>query len=370
MNLNTYLLLVDRIGILYIISLNLAIVKHNTFGNLLKVVSRHIAIEIDMIDLLLQELRMSQFRSQVAVIGKKKHTRRVAVKPADRIDAFWTGILHKIHHGLTLLRIITRRHVVLGLVKQHVDFLLKTYRLVMEMHHISTEHFGAQFRHHFSIDSHDTSLNEIVSLTSAADTSIGKELIQADRLVGVIVLLLIFYALLLTILGIGIIVGRTLTEPTLGTLAITSLRTLAVTTLRTLTIAALRTLAVTSLRTLAVTSLRTLAIAALRALTIAALRTLSIAATLLITLLVAFLIVTGAEPTLLLTRLIATALLITAITTIIICTRTITMLRSLSLQTGTKTFRTESTVIILIVLTEIRTFIPCWALSCVDAGTW
>ena len=55
---NAHLLLVDGVSILDVVGLDLAVLKLNTLGNLLEVVGRDILIEIDVINLLLEVLRM------------------------------------------------------------------------------------------------------------------------------------------------------------------------------------------------------------------------------------------------------------------------------------------------------------------------
>ena len=79
-DLNTYLFFVRRTGILYIIGLDLTILKLNTIGNLLEVVGSDVLIEEHMIDLLLQILGMCQLGSQVTIVGEQEHTRGVTVQ--------------------------------------------------------------------------------------------------------------------------------------------------------------------------------------------------------------------------------------------------------------------------------------------------
>ena len=239
----------------------------------------------------------------------------------------------------------------------------------MELHLIRAEHLGTQFRYDLTIHRYNTCLDELICLTTAADTCISQELVQTKGLIGIEVNLLILNALLHRILSIGIVIGSTLTwalletaatirfaiTSLLGTLAIatltlltitTTLRTLAVTTLRALTITAtLRTLAIATLRALTIAAtLRTLAITTLRALTIAAtLRTLAITALALLTIftLLGIIVVTG--------------------------TITTMLLRCATLQTCTKTFWAETSLVIVAAI--IRTLIG-WTLSGVNTWTW
>lgn len=81
----------------------------------------------------------------------------------------------------------------------------------MELHFVGAQYLGAQFGYHFSVDGHYTCLDEIISFTTAANTGVGKEFVQTDGLVGIVVLLFIFYTLLEAVLCIGIIVCSALT---------------------------------------------------------------------------------------------------------------------------------------------------------------
>ena len=164
-----------------------------------------------MVDLLLQVLRMGQLGSQVTIVRQQEHTSGVAVQTTNGVDALRTSVLHQIHHGLTLLRIVTGRHVVLRLVEQHIDLLLDGHGLIVELHLVGTQDLGTQLCYHLTIHGDDTSLDKLISLTTAADTCIGQEFVQAQRLIGIIVDLLVLNALLQAVLSIRIVVGRMLT---------------------------------------------------------------------------------------------------------------------------------------------------------------
>ena len=192
MNLNAYLRLVVFLGIFDGICMHLAILQLDTLGNLLHISSGYILVEIYVIDLLLEELWMRELGSQVTVVGKQEHTRGVSVETTYGIDTFGADILHEIHHGLTLLRIIAGGDIVLGFIEEYVHLLLQRDGLIMEHHLIRAEHLGAEFGNYLTIDLHHASLDKLISLTTAANTGIGEELIQTHGLVGIEVLLLIF----------------------------------------------------------------------------------------------------------------------------------------------------------------------------------
>ena len=66
----------------------------------------------------------------------------------------------------------------------------------MEQHLVSAQYLGTQFGNNLAIDLNDACCDELVSLTTAADTCISEELVQTERLIGIVVLLLIFNTLL------------------------------------------------------------------------------------------------------------------------------------------------------------------------------
>ena len=211
MDLDTHLLLVSLVGILNVVGLDLAILELDALCNLREIMSGNSLIEIDVVDLLLEVLGMRQLRGEVAIVGEEEHTRGVTVETTNGVDALGAGVLDQVHNSLALLRVIAGGDVVLGFVEEHVDLLLDRDGLVVELHLIGAQHLGAQFGDHLSIDGDHTGLDELISLATAADTSVGEVLIETHRLVGIIVDLLVLDTLLQAILGIGVIVGSALT---------------------------------------------------------------------------------------------------------------------------------------------------------------
>ena len=94
MNLNAHLLLVCVGGIADCIGLDVAIFERDAIGNLLHVGGREVLVKMNMVNLLLQELGVSEFGCQVAVVGEEKHTCGVAVKTTNGIDALAAAVLH------------------------------------------------------------------------------------------------------------------------------------------------------------------------------------------------------------------------------------------------------------------------------------
>ena len=241
----------------------------------------------------------------------------------------------------------------------------------MEADLIGAQHLGTQFGHHLTIDGDDTCLDELIGLTTAADTGISQEFVQTNRLIGIIVLLLILNTLLQAVFSIGIIAGSVgtitatlLAIATLAGLAIAALALLIAATL--LTIATLTGLTVAA-TLLAIATLTGLTVAA-TLLTIATLTGLTVAATLLAVatltgliatfLALSLLVVTGAIAFLL--TILGTGTIASLV--VIVVTRTIATLMGLAilalrltrtaLQTCAKALRTE-TALLLILITVI-----------------
>ena len=329
MDLDTYLAVVTLVGILNSVGMYLAILQLNALSDLLQIFGSHILVEEDMVDLLLEELRMGQLAGKLTVVGQQQHTSGVAVQTTYRIDALGTCVLHEIHHSLTLLRIVAGSDVVLWLVEQHIYFLLKCDRLIVELHDIGAEHLGAELGDDLIVDRHHTSLDELISLTTGANTGICQIFVQTNRLVRVDILLLVLDTLLHAILSIGIVSGTVLSVATLTVVA--TLALLAIATL--LTITALLTIA----------ALLTRLIATLSLLTVAALL-----ARLITTLL------TGLVATLL-ARLITTlALLITTLLVIVVVARTL-LIASLALLITALALIATLTLLIAVAWTLLAT---------------
>src|SRR5574344_878629 len=164
-----------------------------------------------MINLLLQELRMSQLRSQVSIVGEEKHTSSVAVQTTYRIDALTTAVLHKLHYSLALLWVIRSGHIILRFVKNHIHLLLDAHELVVEVYLICTLNLRAQLCHYGTVHRNHTSLDELVCLTSRTNTCVGQELVQTDWSIRIFKVFLILNLLLHAILSIRVVVGCALT---------------------------------------------------------------------------------------------------------------------------------------------------------------
>ena len=235
--LDAHLALVVVVGILYGVSVYLAIFEGDAIGYLLHVVGGKVLVKIYVIDLLLQELRVSELAGELAIVGKEQHTHGVAVQATYGIDALRTGILDQIHNGLALLWIVDGGNVVLRFVKQYIDLFLDRDGLVMKLNLVGAENLGSQFGNDLTIDRYHTGLDKLVGLATRAYTGIGQKLVKAQGLVGVYVVFLVLDALLHAILSIGVVVGRALAE----TAAVGAIATALIAALLTRLIAALLT---------------------------------------------------------------------------------------------------------------------------------
>ena len=197
--------------------MDFTIIQRNTLYNLIQVCLCHILVAIYMIDFLLQELRMSQFRCQVTVICQKQHTCSITVQTSYRINTLLAGTFHKIHHRLTFLRIVRSRYTILRFVKQHIHLTLNTYRLVVELHFIRTFHLRTQFRYNFTIYRYNSCSDKLIRFTTRADTCIRKELVQTNRFIRISQQFFILDLLLHAIFCIRVVVGSTRTVTSLWT---------------------------------------------------------------------------------------------------------------------------------------------------------
>ena len=194
-----------------------------------------VLVKEHVVNLLLQEFRVCQLASEIAVVGEKQHTGGVAVKTAYGIYALRTSVLDQVHDGLALLRVVAGGHRVLRLVEQHVHLLLHLNGLVVELHVVSTHNLRTELGNHVAVDRHDACLYELVGLAAAAYSGVGEELVKADGHRRVDMLLLVFDAFLKAVLCMRVVVGSALAVVALAvvaTLALLSiLRTLVATTL-------------------------------------------------------------------------------------------------------------------------------------------
>jgi branched-subunit amino acid permease len=66
----------------------------------------------------------------------------------------------------------------------------------VELNHISAQDLGSQLGYYLAVNSYYTCLDELIGLTTAADTCIGQELVKTKWLVWIVVDLLVLDALL------------------------------------------------------------------------------------------------------------------------------------------------------------------------------
>jgi len=308
-DLDAYLALVGVACVLDSVCMYLAVLQLDALSNLLHVVSCYVLVEEYVVHLLLQELRVCELGSEVAVVGEQEHAGCVAVESAYGVDALWAHVLHEVHHGLTLLRVVACCHAVLWFVEQHVHLLLEVYGLVVEFYLVCALDLGAELGHYLSVHSNHACLDELVSLTARADTCVGEELVQTKRFVRIVVLLLVFNALFHAVLSVGVVArcALTLLVATLVVAALLSVATAVVTAA--LLIAALLTVAATLLIAALLTVAAALLIAALLTLTVATALLIAALLTWLVSALLLFAVLVVAWTIALLTRLVSALLL-------------------------------------------------------------
>ena len=192
------------------------VVEHYAVTDRLFVFTFEVAVKNNRVDLFLAELRVCEFGSQVAVVGEQQHTCRIAVKTTNRVDALRTSVLDYIHYRAALLGIVGGCYGVLGLVQQNIYFPLALNGLMMEHHLVRGQHFGAEAVNDLAVDGYYTGLNEVVCFTTAAESCVGKILVQAYRLRGIFVALVVLYLFALRI-DAAVAFGLSVTVGMLGT---------------------------------------------------------------------------------------------------------------------------------------------------------
>ena len=166
MNLDAYLLLVGRRSIFDSVSLDFTIIEGDTVSNLLHIVSCHVLVEKYVVNLLLQELRVSELTCEVTIVSEKEYAGSVAVETSYRVDALRASVLYEVHYDLALLWVISSGDIVLWLVEENVNFLLKSYRLIVETNLVSAENLCSEFGNDLSINGYYACFDEIISLTT------------------------------------------------------------------------------------------------------------------------------------------------------------------------------------------------------------
>ena len=189
--------------------MDFTVVKLNALSDALNVRGGYVLVKEHVVDLLLEEVGVCELACQVTVVGEEQYAGGVAVQASNGIDMLAAGALDEVHHGLTLLRVVSGGHVILGLVEQDVDLLFGHDGLVVEHYVVRTQHLGSQFGNHFSVHAHHTCCNEVVGFAAAAYACVGKEAVQTDGFVRIDVSFLVLNLLLHAVLGIGIVVCRT-----------------------------------------------------------------------------------------------------------------------------------------------------------------
>ena len=205
MDFDADLLLVGGAGVFDGVGLDVAVFERDALGDLVEVGCREVFIKINVIDFLFEELGVRELGGHVAVVGEQQYARGVAVEAAYGVDALGAAVFHEVHHGLAVLRVFARGNVAFGLVEEHVNLLLNLYRLFVELHHVGAEHLRAEFGNHFAVYRHYACLDVFIGIAARANAGVGKIAVEANRCIGVDVLLFIFKALFLRVLGVGVV---------------------------------------------------------------------------------------------------------------------------------------------------------------------
>ena len=207
-----------------------------------------------MVDLLLDELRLSELAGEVTIVGEKEHASGVAVETAYWIDTLLACIAHEIHDSLTSLRVIACSHSVLWLVEEDIDLALEADRLIVEQDSVLASHLCTEFCHYLTIDLDITCLDVLISLTARANTCIGKVLVETQFLIWINESVGVFYRTLLVV-TLVVRLALWLLTASVAILLLTTITTLLWTAIATILIATLLTTAIATLLWTAITTL-------------------------------------------------------------------------------------------------------------------
>ena len=214
MNFNTDLFLIGRTGIVDGVCTYFPVFQRDALGNLPHIGSRYVLVGRHMVDFLFQEFGMCQLGSQFPIVSKQQYTRSVTVKTSHRINTFTTNVLDQIHHGLAVLRIVARGHVIFRFVQQDIHLALDAHRLLVELHFIRTFYLRSQLCNHRPVDTHYTCRNKFVRFTTGTNSGIGQELVQTNRSIRIHIEFFILNLFLHAIFGIGVVItGTALLQP-------------------------------------------------------------------------------------------------------------------------------------------------------------
>ena len=191
-NLQTDVLAVF-VGELQSIGDDLFVVQSYTMADRYFVLLFQVAVKNYRVDFLLAELGVSQFGSEVAVVGEQKHACCVAVEASYGVDALGAGVLDNIHNCTALLRIVGCGDAVLGFVEEYIYFTLAFDRLVVEHYLVGRQHFSSEAVHDLSVDCNHASLDEVVRFASAAEAGVGEVLVQTDGFSRILVSLAVLH---------------------------------------------------------------------------------------------------------------------------------------------------------------------------------
>src|SRR3712207_4392739 len=134
---------------------------------------------------------MGKFAGQITIVSQKEHTGSVAVQTTYGVDTLGASVLHKVHDGFALLRIVAGGYIIFGLIEQNIDFLLNANGLFVELHLVGTEYLCTQLGNDYAINRDNACLYKLIGLTATANSGIGQELVKSQRLCRIDMLFLI-----------------------------------------------------------------------------------------------------------------------------------------------------------------------------------
>lgn len=183
MNLYAGLVAVSVGGIGDGISMDFAVFKFYAVSYGLHILFGNILVSPDMVDFLLNVLRMCELGGQLSVVSEQKYASSHSVKTTHRVDALIACTFNQVHDSFTVLGVVTGGHAVLGFVEQDIAFLFQSHDLAVIFYDIAIFDFGTKLGYWFTVNSNQALRNEFIGFAARTNSGIGHIFVQPQFIV-------------------------------------------------------------------------------------------------------------------------------------------------------------------------------------------
>lgn len=184
-NLDAGLVAVGLSRVAYSIGVDRAVVELDTVGDALHIIFADVAVAPHVVNLFLDEFRMRQLGSEVAVVCEEEYARSVSVETPDGVYALVASALDDIHYSHAPVGIVACGDAVFGFVEQDVALAFGSYDLFIVLNDVVVRYLCAELSHNLSVDFDQTLLDEFVGFASRAYAGIAHIFIETYLFVGV-----------------------------------------------------------------------------------------------------------------------------------------------------------------------------------------